>query len=56
MKRLWREFLVREDGLTMVEYAVAAALVSTACILAFTTLGTAIGGQIAALAGVITAG
>ena len=39
-------FLRDEEGLTMVEYAVAGSLVTLACAAAFTDLGTAIAGAI----------
>ena len=35
-------FFQDDDGLTMVEYAIAGSLVGVACILAFTNLGNAI--------------
>ena len=43
MKKQVMNFLRDEEGLTAVEYAVAAALVSGALVLAFTNLGTKIG-------------
>jgi pilus assembly protein Flp/PilA len=39
-------FLKDEEGLTMVEYAIAGALVSIAAVTAFTNLGTAVVTQI----------
>lgn len=33
---LWKE----DDGLTMVEYAIAGGLVAAGCVMAFSTLGT----------------
>ena len=39
MKKKVLAFLRNEDGLTIVEYAVAAGLVAAACVLAFTALG-----------------
>ncbi len=42
MKTFIVAFLKDEEGLTMVEYAVAGALVSIAAVTAFTSLGTAI--------------
>lgn len=36
------KFLKDEDGLTIVEYAVAGGLITAAVALAFTTLGTAV--------------
>ena len=47
------KFLRDEDGLTTVEYAVAGALVAAAVVLAFTNLGTAVGGVITGLTGAI---
>ncbi len=38
-----QNFLRDETGLELSEYAVAAALVAIACVIAFRTLGTAIG-------------
>ncbi len=46
MKKKVLAFLRREDGLTIVEYAVAAGLISGAVVLAFTALGTTILGVI----------
>lgn len=45
-----KNFLKDESGLELSEYAVAAALVALAVILAFTDLGTQIGVKIQALA------
>ena len=42
MKKKVLAFLRDEDGLTIVEYAVAAGLISGAVVLAFTNLGTTI--------------
>jgi len=42
-------FLADEDGLTMVEYAVAGALIVTSAVTAFTSLGTAVVTRITAL-------
>lgn len=39
-------FVRDEEGLTMVEYAVAGSLVTLGCVLAFTDLGTAIAATI----------
>jgi len=44
---LWKE----EEGLTMVEYAIAGALVAAGAVVAFKTLGTNIVTEITALAG-----
>jgi pilus assembly protein Flp/PilA len=37
-----RDFVNNEDGLTMVEYAIAGALVAATAVTVFTNLGTAI--------------
>ncbi len=47
------KFIRDEDGLTMVEYAIAGSLVGLACVLAFTNLGNAIAGAINAIIGVL---
>lgn len=48
-----KKFIRDEDGLTMVEYAIAGSLVGVACVAAFTSLGqeiaTAIGRMITAM-------
>jgi len=49
MKSLIIAFLKEEEGLTMVEYAVAGSLVAAAAVIAFTNLGTAITTKIDAL-------
>lgn len=46
-RKLWKD----ETGLELSEYAVAAALVALACVVAFQTLGTSIGTRIDTLAG-----
>jgi pilus assembly protein Flp/PilA len=46
MKKDILAFLKDEEGLTMVEYAIAGALVSIAAVAAFTSLGTAVVTQI----------
>ena len=46
-----KRFLKDETGLELSEYAVAAALVALACVVAFQTLGTNIGTKIDELAG-----
>ena len=48
-----RKFIQDEDGLTMVEYAIAGSLVGLACVLAFTNLGNAIAGAINQIIGVL---
>jgi pilus assembly protein Flp/PilA len=49
MKKLIVAFLNDEEGLTMVEYAIAGALVTAGCVAAFTDLGAAIAARINAL-------
>lgn len=49
MKEKVLAFLRDEEGLTIVEYAVAAGLISAAVVIAFTTLGQTILGVINAL-------
>ena len=49
MKSYIVAFFKDEEGLTMVEYAVAGSLVAAACVTAFTDLGTAIAAKIGAL-------
>jgi pilus assembly protein Flp/PilA len=49
MKKFIVTFLKDEEGLTMVEYAIAGALVSIAAVTAFTDLGTAIATRISSL-------
>lgn len=53
MKQKALAFLRKEDGLTVVEYAVAAALVSAAVIAAFSLLGGNVSTVITNLANVI---
>lgn len=53
MKKFIVAFLKDEEGLTMVEYAIAGALVAAASVTAFTTLGTNIVTKITALAGYV---
>ena len=50
---MFRTFWQDESGLELSEYAVAAALVALACVLAFQTLGANIGSRINTLAGYI---
>jgi pilus assembly protein Flp/PilA len=54
MKDVMVSFIKEEQGLTMVEYAIAGALVAAGAVLAFTNLGTAIATRIAALSTAIT--
>lgn len=44
-------FLREEEGLTMVEYAIAGALVAAGCAIAFSNLGTAVFNRIQDLVG-----
>jgi len=55
MKKFIVAFLRDEAGLTMVEYAIAGALVAAGAVAAFTTLGTQIVIRITALAGDVAA-
>jgi pilus assembly protein Flp/PilA len=55
MDRFLAAFLKDEEGLTMVEYAIAGALVTATAVAAFTLLGTNIGLQITALANIVGA-
>jgi Flp pilus assembly pilin Flp len=48
-----KRFFADETGLELSEYAVAAALIALACVVAFQTLGTNIGTKIKELAGKI---
>jgi pilus assembly protein Flp/PilA len=48
-----QNFFRDERGLELSEYAVAAALVAIACVVAFSTLGTAIGSRINTLAATV---
>ena len=54
MKREILKFLKEEEGLTIVEYAIAGSLVAGGAVAAFTLLGTNIKGFINWLAGQIT--
>jgi pilus assembly protein Flp/PilA len=54
MKKLVLAFLRDEDGLTVVEYAVAGGLISLVVVIAFTELGDAVLGVIQALTAAIT--
>ncbi len=51
-----KRFLRDETGLELSEYAVAAALVAMACVLAFQFLGSAIGTRIQGLGDTINTG
>lgn len=48
-------FVRDEEGLTMVEYAVAGAMITAAAATAFENLGSAVGTQIDGIKGVISA-
>jgi pilus assembly protein Flp/PilA len=54
MRKQLLAFLRDEEGLTMVEYAVAGALISAAAVTAFTGLGTAVITKINAITAAIT--
>jgi pilus assembly protein Flp/PilA len=45
-KKIIADFVKDEEGLTMVEYAIAGALVAAGAVVSFTTLGTNVGTQI----------
>ncbi len=49
MKKLLKAFLRHEDGLTIVEYAVAAGLITAAVAAAFVALGGSVNGVITAI-------
>jgi pilus assembly protein Flp/PilA len=49
-------FISQDEGLTMVEYAVAGSLITAAAVTAFTDLGTAVTGKVTTITGAITAG
>jgi pilus assembly protein Flp/PilA len=53
MYKCLAEFLRDEEGLTMVEYAVAGTLITLAAVAAFTALGTAVTTKINAIAKVL---
>jgi pilus assembly protein Flp/PilA len=55
MQKFLVAFLMDEEGLTMVEYAIAGALVATVAAGAFTVLGTNVLARITALAGLVGA-
>ena len=50
------KFVEDEDGLTIVEYAVAGGLITVAVVIAFTGLGTAVNTRIVALCNAVLAG
>ena len=49
VKKLFNAFIRNEDGLTIVEYAVAAALITVGVAAAFNALGVTINGVITAV-------
>ena len=49
MRKHLLAFLRDEEGLTMVEYAVAGSLITVACVAAFTALGGAVKNKIEAI-------
>jgi len=55
MNKALRMFLRKDEGLTMVEYAIAGSVIAVGCVLAFTNLGaqiaTTINSIITAIAG-----
>jgi len=53
-KNMIKNFLRDDTGLELSEYAVAAALIAIACVVAFTTLGNAISGKVNTLAATIS--
>ncbi|MGA8707755.1 MAG: Flp family type IVb pilin [Steroidobacteraceae bacterium] len=56
MRKFIMDFMRDEDGLTMVEYAVAGSLVTLAAVGAFTTLGTNVTTKITDLATAVAGG
>ena len=56
MRKELLAFLRDEEGLTMVEYAVAGSLVAAGAVAAFTTLGTKIAASINYLASLMATG
>ncbi len=48
-----RKFMQDEEGLTVVEYAVAGALITVAVVAAFTGLGAAVAAQIVTITGAL---
>jgi pilus assembly protein Flp/PilA len=55
MKTAILNFLREEEGLTMVEYAIAGALVAGGAVVAFTDLGVAVATRINQLIGFVSA-
>jgi pilus assembly protein Flp/PilA len=56
MRKHLMAFLRDEDGLTMVEYAVAGSLITLAAVTAFTNLGNAVSTQIGKLVTAVSGG
>ncbi len=55
MKEQIMKFVRDEEGLTMVEYAVAGGLITAGAVAAFTLLGEEVSGMIDYIAGVVAA-
>ena len=51
---LFKKFISDEQGMESVEYAIVGVLITIASVLAFTSLGTAVAGQINSLAGTVS--
>jgi pilus assembly protein Flp/PilA len=56
MRNFLIAFLRDEEGLTMVEYAVAGTLITLAAVAAFTTLGTTVAAKIALITAALDGG
>jgi len=56
LKQAIINFLLEEDGMETVEYAVAGSLIVAGSVLAFSSLGTAVATEIGCLATAITTG
>jgi pilus assembly protein Flp/PilA len=56
MRKYVLSFLRDEEGLTMVEYAVAGTLITLAAVTAFTNLGTAVSTKITAIVTALNGG
>lgn len=54
MKNFILGFMKDEEGLTMVEYAIAGALIAAGAVVAFGNLGTAVSGRISSLSSDVT--
>ncbi|MDN3651735.1 Flp family type IVb pilin [Thalassotalea ponticola] len=55
-KKLMKDFIEDESGLTTVEYAIAGALVAGSLVVAFTQLGQAVGSTISCLTSAVGGG